>query len=1498
MALSHQVLDVFLSGTNQVPGDRSGVVGRILDAKQVIATHFDPGRGLPRRLKLKQRNGFRTLTTNGHDASNGVTSSINWSNPELLSSVGGQLISIANAVPRVFDDTDWAHYPLERVVTNNLSESVFHTSQRTVEAQDHAWKSGVTCKVWSERPNPEDQLATIFYVGFKSDDGTWVRTPTAIYDPITAGDPTKLTYGRVISDSVAPYFWVVFNRFVTGSRKYRALLFDLNGQQLDSADISQIWDTPIPGFFDIVQYPGGGCMFAQPLHTKASATDGVRFTAFTQTAGVIASVSTDNADIHCRGPLAWLTNNLGDSKLYLATLGLGEFSSGKLWGYQITPATPNPAAHEYDFEIQLDDVTSDSLIGFVTANAPHVPTMTVSETFIRSTAATSGPPWDPQLRFSQSWNCNFADTVTFNRQNDYTCQVSRAFLHDGEYYSINYYQSGSGNLVSSTTLPVNWIDGDYMFGNQFQPLKVNPGDFTTGSPQTFLTNNRGITNSGSAAAVNIEAGDKVELVSSDGTNPNVLGFPFAPAGTPLFKWTFTHSILTDNIGGRLVVASSTGVTGANGTWEIIGPLESDPSHVTYTKTTNLAGGTLTPGTFNHAGTVQVDGRTAYAIPDMAATITPDVLSFFFGGSMVVSGSTVPANNGTKTIVRIGVQTEFLIDGSFYGVPAVWINTGSEATSNDPFDAVISPVNANRWHFQQEGFDDSYVGMNLITKNDKIVGNNIDLPITNAVLHGLDVSSATAAQAEIWNSASLPTAVIEVPVDKTPFTFFLQGITPDYTFNGALIIVTNDTVHTANNGVYQIYDFDPDPSHHIVYALPTDGRTDYRNQDFISDNQSISIVFQTNVNPEFQPCWLMVPLTGTKPVVGRFEYGLAWNDWRFEGTAPPANANIFPLAVTSPVMGSDGWLFALPYRALSFTVGQSIATANGQVVNAAIASSQSTVGIKQFQLSQSTGLATVSSSQLMLPGPMCGEFTASGFNEQGVNFGFEAPFLVSQQVSDNAAALRVGGSYQVVAVAEVTDEDGDRIFSIVSPPLNFKLSGTNNSATYGLRMIQPLDAGGNPVSGHFGVTNRRIVGISLYRTAYQNNTPTTEHHKITLDLNVNGLAPISATNNSGFAFTDDWTATYKDENLDAAIVNNETLYTDKGFLPRFPAPAQKQGDFWKQRSWVVGYDGAIWMSAQKQEGDATWFFPLFRVVLPTTDKPVAVAEMDDYLIVGCEKSMWYIPNANFPDATGREGTLPLPVQLPFTNGCTGHMVTLREGVAYSSTDGGVWLITRDLRNEWLSHPIQDSFVIGGEQLPVTGMAIDDKQRIHVMTGSSHIFVYDQVVQTWYHWIVPVDGSKITSLSGTICFQTEGFVWTYDTSIFHDSINGFPVATPPDVTLASLQFGNVRGLKSLWEMQIVGDYKGPHRLNAVISYPDDDPGNPTTFGPYIPNPSLPYLLAINPMIEQASSYGLRVFADFVGITTPGDSFEFELISNEVGVDPSGLNKFRDAQRLQGS
>ena len=530
--------------------------------------------------------------------------------------------------------------------------------------------------------------------------------------------------------------------------------------------------------------------------------------------------------------------------------------------------------------------------------------------------------------------------------------------------------------------------------------------------------------------------------------------------------------------------------------------------------------------------------------------------------------------------------------------------------------------------------------------------------------------------------------------------------------------------------------------------------------------------------------------------------------------------------------------------------------------------------------------------------MAGEFTLSGFFEDAINLGFEAPCLLSQSASSgDQLALTPNSTYFYTVVGEYTDENGNRIYTPPSPQFRVHLASGNNTVTLQGRTMNAIDSFGKLIPGEYMTTNR-FVGISIYRTCITgsglNAQPTVVHYKITNDLAVNGLAPVSSLNSSGFSFPDSQTWQYVDQNPDVVVLGAEQLYTDKGYLPRFPAPAFSYGiGSWKNRTWVIASDGSIWMSGEKTEGDAVWFNPALRYVLPTDDRPISMAVMEDNLIVFCAAgSVWQIPATTFPDATGRNGTLPTPIQLPFNVRCTGHAVSLRSAVAFSSDARGnsVWAITRDLKLVQLSQPVQDAL----QTTTISGLTVDADQRLHVCTASQQWFVYDQVIDCWFEYELPFFALLPATLSGVAAFQDLNRVFAYDTSSFTDYDGTDRTAIAPDVTLSSINFNTVRGLKSVWEMQLVGTYKGPHRLNIELSYPDEYEEPTTTFDPFTPDPSAPYIVPFNPMVEEAASYGIRFFADFEGVEDPGDSFEVELITAEVGIDrKTGATKLPDSQ-----
>jgi hypothetical protein len=126
---------------------------------------------------------------------------------------------------------------------------------------------------------------------------------------------------------------------------------------------------------------------------------------------------------------------------------------------------------------------------------------------------------------------------------------------------------------------------------------------------------------------------------------------------------------------------------------------------------------------------------------------------------------------------------------------------------------------------------------------------------------------------------------------------------------------------------------------------------------------------------------------------------------------------------------------------------------------------------------------------------------------------------------------------------------------------------------------------------------------------------------------------------------------------------------------------------------------------------------------------------------------------------------------------------------------------------------------------------------------------------------------------------------------------PVAI--DLTLSSLTFAAVRAVKRMWEAQIIGvNNSGPVNINASIGYPYGL-GEPTTvFGPTLVPNAGDLLLAINPAVEDAGEFEIRIFGSYEGISVPGRCFSVEMLSCEVGLDGrQGLKKLPDGFRIVG-
>lgn len=1452
MALTERVIDVPIAPVNQAAPRHGSPLGYLSRLKNCEVTHYVGGDG-GMRMRVRQRGAFEAMTDVLRLSTTGaVDSGGSWANPEVVTEFREQLLSVCHSVPRVYNGTDFTEYAADRVVPYALSSAIRYGSNHVIAASDSRRIGNVTMMTWSETAAGPHTAAM---GGLWDASGAWVRPPFEVY--ANTGATTRAA-SKIATDGVR--FWA-FTAHSNGSSQIIVSVFDTHGVLLDDVSITANQDGD-PPVFDIIR-DGAGVLFAQ-----WDGADGVEFRRFTFALGAIVDDTNVDTTTLCTGYLGFLSNDV-DTLQYLATIVSGEFAN--VFAYQIDELEQT---HEYNMGYTIPGGSSDgplfcsSLSGYVAENLD----VFVQIALMPRGTETVGPAFDPALRYTDVQRCTFAGSSSTVKEFQSTIPQTRTFRLDDDWHSVNYYQSGSGLALDPEPIDVTITPGDVFIGATDQPIEVNPGDYTTGSP--FLVNSESGTNSVYVSTAkgswSIQAGNTVTPEIASGLTGVV-------DGTQVLKWEFPpETFLATNSETRLSVSGAS-VSAANGSWLVVNTVEA--VNTIYTLPNEI--GSLPSGTFTTAGTAELIALARYSVvgAELASYITSTAMLGWFApnGEMDISGTGGP-DDGVKTIRYL------LMPGTLQGTYArLYSSVTTEAAYNGSFTAEISGNPVNGWHFS-DTFDDSMIGSFLRVSADVQEPGNIgtfEITDTNGAFIIVD---ATAIRPQLFE-APVPVASIVLADPSSSLSMTLDDVDVDYSFVGAAVSYV-DNNRPENSGTYRVIDVQ---TPHTLYLVAIDAGTGQHNSD-LSD-ATITIVKAIAATYPFQATWIMQPLTSPGPLTGAFERGLAYGDWRVEADAGSGvHASLYPFWLASVDPG-----FVLPYREQSVTAQSFVVTPRGTIPIAPTSfgssSFASTVGLKAFEFGQ-PGQSAPTGGALMLPGPLAAQYTQSGFAENNTVVGPEASWVVSQSESDpGVPGLTVNQPYQWVPVFEYTDRAGARSWSVPGPPLNAKLVGDNNQVTIGGRLPIPLTSSGAPAAISVGIT-AKLVAISLYRTGVDGDgQPTTIHYKITDDLNVNGIAPVSASNVSGFSFPDPFTWNYLDSNADALILSAEQLYTDKGYLPRYPAPPFRQAADWQNRTWLIGYDDAIWVSFEHVEGEEASFHPALRIPSPGEAPLVALGASEGLMAVFTAAETFYIPASNNLPAANGNGSLPNPQPTTFTNGCTGWTCTLQDGVAYASTAGGVWFVNRSLQNTWLSEPLRD--ILTDE---IRGLHVDGLQRLHVVTTSTWYMFDAAVTKTWHEWPISYLGPRLgTTFGGQPVLASESGLSLYSPAARADVDHADVAhATPPDVTFQTFDFANVRGLKHVWEFQATGEYRGPHQANVELGYPDSSEPM-TTFEPFTPDPDDPYVVVFNPRIEETSSFDVRIFATFTGITPPGDSFELELISAQVGVQSGGLNKLPDRFRM---
>jgi len=148
-------------------------------------------------------------------------------------------------------------------------------------------------------------------------------------------------------------------------------------------------------------------------------------------------------------------------------------------------------------------------------------------------------------------------------------------------------------------------------------------------------------------------------------------------------------------------------------------------------------------------------------------------------------------------------------------------------------------------------------------------------------------------------------------------------------------------------------------------------------------------------------------------------------------------------------------------------------------------------------------------------------------------------------------------------------------------------------------------------------------------------------------------------------------TFTDIYSDAEIASNELLYDlDGAVLENQSPPSARVVCAHKSRVWLGGTpDDTIWYSKKSETFSEPGFNEVLTVPSFEGGPVVAMASLDDYLVVFKESSVWII-NGDGADASGNNSTLQEPIRVYDGNGCISapSVMVVGDAVYWQSNDG--------------------------------------------------------------------------------------------------------------------------------------------------------------------------------------------------------------------------------------
>lgn len=393
------------------------------------------------------------------------------------------------------------------------------------------------------------------------------------------------------------------------------------------------------------------------------------------------------------------------------------------------------------------------------------------------------------------------------------------------------------------------------------------------------------------------------------------------------------------------------------------------------------------------------------------------------------------------------------------------------------------------------------------------------------------------------------------------------------------------------------------------------------------------------------------------------------------------------------------------------------------------------------------------------------------------------FPETTKATVTATAGVLNGTYSYVAVYEWTDAQGQIHRSAPSTPVT--VSPVNFKVDITVPTLRLTSKQGNRTNVVLAIYRTKTLGTVFYRIT-SITAPT--YNDVTVD-----------------------TITYSDNATDASISGNELLYTTGGVVENIAPPACQFVKNFNNRILLGGLEepNQIWFSKFFSVGQGIGFSDQFVTQVDTEGGNLSsLGVLDDKVII-FKPTQIYFFSGDGPTDTGAQNNFTQPQRIATDSGCSNfYSIVVGPSGLYYFSQKGIYQLDRTMNVSYIGAPAERF-----NTNPISSaVLVASQNQVRFLTQTSGAVVHDYYMGQWTNF-TPHNGKSSVMWKGVYTYIT------IDNRIFKENKGSYlddAQSIKMRITTEWMSFAQVQGYMRVYKFNVLGEYRGPHRLVVKIGY----------------------------------------------------------------------------------